>query len=190
LFDLTPLFAALLVIGLAELGDKTQLLTFGFATRYPFWQVMAAVAAATGLLMALAVLFGGVVNRFIPDFYVQLLAGLLFILFGLLILLGKEEEKEKEKEEGGNPFGIVFAAFFLAELGDKTQLATLTLSAKYGAPLLVWLGATLAMIGVNTVSVLAGGWTRKFIPESWLKFVGAAVFIIFGLWTLGELFLW
>jgi len=191
LFKIYPFLAALAVIGIAELGDKTQLLTFGFATRYPFWEVMAAVFSATGLLMALAVIFGGLINRLIPVFYVQLFAGILFILFGLWTIFGKEEKEEEGRGKGaGNPFWVIFGSFFLAELGDKTQLATLTLSAKYGAPLMVWLGATLGMAGVNVVSVLAGRWTRKYIPMVLVKYLGAAVFILFGLLTLGELFIW
>jgi putative Ca2+/H+ antiporter (TMEM165/GDT1 family) len=187
---LTPFLAALAVIALAELGDKTQLLTFGFAARYPFWQVISAVACATAALMAAAVIFGGFLNQFIPLFYVQLFAGSLFILFGLWTLFGKDKDEDKEKEKGGagNPFWIVFGSFFLAELGDKTQLATLALSAKYGAPFQVWLGATLGMIIINLISVLAGGWTRRYIPEKVVKYVGAAVFILFGLWTFFELF--
>jgi putative Ca2+/H+ antiporter (TMEM165/GDT1 family) len=175
---LTPFLAALAVIALAELGDKTQLLT------------ISAVACATAALMAAAVIFGGFLNQFIPLFYVQLFAGSLFILFGLWTLFGKDKDEDKEKEKGGagNPFWIVFGSFFLAELGDKTQLATLALSAKYGAPFQVWLGATLGMIIINLISVLAGGWTRRYIPEKVVKYVGAAVFILFGLWTFFELF--
>jgi len=177
------------VIALAELGDKTQLLTFGFAARYPFWPVMSGVACATAALMAAAVIFGGFLNRFVPLFYVQSFAGTLFILFGLWTLFGKEEaEAEAKTGAGGSPFWIVCGSFFLAELGDKTQLATLALSAKYGAPLAVWAGATLAMVFINLISVLAGGWTRQYVPAKAVKYVGAAVFILFGLWTFCELF--
>jgi len=186
---LTPFLAALAIIGLAELGDKTQLLTFGFATKYPFWKVIAAVASATALLMAIAVGFGGIISRIIPPFYLQLLAGLIFLAFGFWTLLGKagKEGGEGQAEDGRSPFWIVFAAFFIAELGDKTQLATLTLSAQYGAPLLVWLGATLAMVAVNVVSVLAGSWLSRHLPAKFIRYLGAAVFIIFGLATLAEL---
>jgi len=186
-----PFITALFVIGLAELGDKTQLLTFGFATKYPLWEVLSAVFCASALLMGVAVIFGGVLNQLIPPFYLQLLAGLLFIGFGLWTLFGREEDEEGGgARDGRNPFWIVFTGFLLAELGDKTQLATLGLAARYGAPLQVWLGATMAMAAVNTLSVILGGWIKKYIPDLWLKLLGAAVFIIFGLTTLGELFIW
>ena len=186
---MTPFLAALAIIGLAELGDKTQLLTFGFATKYPFWKVIAAVACATAVLMGIAVGFGEIIGKFIPPFYLQLSAGLIFLAFGLWTLWGREErEKGEEEGVGGNPFWIVFVAFFIAELGDKTQLATLTLSAQYGAPLAVWLGATLAMIAVNVLSVLAGRWLSRHLPEKLIRYLGAAVFLIFGVATLAELF--
>jgi putative Ca2+/H+ antiporter (TMEM165/GDT1 family) len=149
---LNPFFDTLLVVGLAELGDKTQLLTFGLATRYSFWSVISAVSVATGLLMAMAVIFGEIINRFIPDFYILLLAGLFFLGFGLYTIFSRDETVATGAIGGKNPFIIIFAGFFLAELGDKSQLATLAFSAEYGAPLLVWLGATLGMIGVNCLS--------------------------------------
>lgn len=176
-----------MVVGIAELGDKTQLLTFGFATRFPFWQIMSAVFCATSILMAVAVIFGGFINHYIPAFYVQLLAGCLLIFFGLYTIFSKEKE-EKASDGGRSQFAIVFTSFFLAELGDKTQLAAFALSAKYGAPFQVWLGATLAMVGVNGLGILAGRGLKNVFPEKMVKLAGAAVFILFGLWTLKSLF--
>ncbi|MFA4905148.1 MAG: TMEM165/GDT1 family protein [Candidatus Margulisiibacteriota bacterium] len=175
-----------LVIAIAELGDKTQLLVLGFVSRYPLTEVIGAVSAATAVLMLLAVAFGGAINYYLPAFYVQLFAGALFILFGLWTLFGKEEE-EGAKKVRGNPFWVIFSTFFLAELGDKTQLATFALSAEYGNPWQVWLGATLGMAGINVLAALAGKWIKRFLPERSLKWLGAAIFIIFGLITLGGL---
>jgi putative Ca2+/H+ antiporter (TMEM165/GDT1 family) len=186
--NLWPAFSTFLIIAAAELGDKTQLLVLGFVSRYPVWEVIGAVTLATALLMLLAVAFGGAINYYLPPFYVQFFAGTLFILFGLWTLFGKVE-KEGEKKRRGNPFWMIFSAFFLAELGDKTQLATFALSAQYGAPLMVWLGATLGMAGVNVLAALAGKWIKRFLPERSLKLAGAAVFLIFGLLTLGGLLL-
>lgn len=185
-----PFLSTLVVISIAELGDKTQLLTLGFSTRYPFWEVISAVFCATAALMMIAVFFGGIIYYYLPVFYVQLFAALLFIFFGLWTILGEEKEEERGQEKDWNPFCIIFLAFFLAELGDKTQLATLALSARYGTPIQVWLGATLGMAGANVLSVLAGRWTKRIVSEKAIKYLGAAVFIGFGLLTLGELFLW
>ena len=187
--NLWPLLITFLIIGAAELGDKTQLLTLGFATRFPVWEVIIAVSCATAVLMALAVTFGGAINYYIPEFYLQLAAGIIFIGFGLWTLLGKEKEEEEGKTKNNkNPFAFIFTTFFLAELGDKTQLATLTLSAKYGTPIQVWLGATLGMCGVNVIAALTGSWIKKFVSEKTIKWFGAMVFILFGLFTLWSLF--
>src|SRR3989338_646266 len=146
--DLWAFLTTFFIIAAAEIGDKTFLLTLGLATRYPLQKVILMIFAATGLLMAAIVFLGGAVNHFIPTFYVQLAAGILFVIFGLWTALEKEEE---EKETMNRSLGAVFMVFMLAELGDKTQLAKLTLSAKYGASLAVWLGATLGMAGVDSL---------------------------------------
>ncbi|MCX5751075.1 MAG: TMEM165/GDT1 family protein [Candidatus Saganbacteria bacterium] len=181
----TPFIAAFFMIAVAELGDKTQLLTMGFATRYPIRIVIPAVALATALLMGLAVIFGGAINAYIPQFYLGLAAGIVFIGFGLWTIFGKEEDEEKiEAKHNQSPFWVIFSSFFLAELGDKTQLATLTLSAQYGSPILVWLGATLGMVAVNIVAAVFGKWMKHIIPEKALKWTGAILFIGFGVATL------
>jgi Ca2+/H+ antiporter, TMEM165/GDT1 family len=185
-----PLLSSFLVIFLAELGDKTQLLTIGFAAKFPFWEVILAVGAATGCLMALAVLCGGVLDQYIPAFYLQLFAAALFLFYGVKTLIDKEEEAETAATGGkGNSFGLIFAAFFLAEMGDKTQLAALALTTKYGAPFLVWLGATAGMIGSNIVGGLAGRWLHRKLSARVVRWFGGLLFLIFGLWTLGGIVL-
>lgn len=182
--NLWPLIITFAIIASAELGDKTQLLTLGFSTRFPVWKVISAVSAASAILMALAVIFGGAINQLIPAYYLQLAAGVLFILFGLWTIFGKEENESVSNKNNKNPFLFIFSSFFLAELGDKTQLATLALSAQYGTPFQVWLGATSGMILVNSIAVFAGLWINKLIPEKTIKYAGAAIFIFFGVFTL------
>ena len=184
------LIATFIVIAAAELGDKTQLLTFGFAARYPLWEVISAVFCASALLMAIAVFLGGIISHYLPQFYISLAAGLFFIGFGIWTIKNKEEKEEGGAERQGNPFWLVFFAFLLAELGDKTQIATFAISAEYGAPIMVWIGATLAMTLVNFLGAMTGKVVGKFLPERSLRLFGAAVFIIFGLVTLGDLLIW
>ncbi|OGC03456.1 hypothetical protein A2276_00905 [candidate division WOR-1 bacterium RIFOXYA12_FULL_43_27] len=179
--NLSPFLISFLMISTAELGDKTQLLTLGFATKFPAWEVIAAVGCASALLMAGAVLFGGIINCFVPQIYLQALAGILFISFGLWTLFGTEKEEKIEEGKSKSPFWIVFSGFLLAELGDKTQLATFALSAEHGAPLQIWLGATLGMLLINSIAALSGGWIKKMIPEKIIKVIGAAIFIVFGI---------
>ncbi len=187
MLNLYPLLAAFAVIGIAELGDKTQLLTLGFATRFSLRNILAAVFCATAILMGVAVLFGGLISYYIPSFFVQLFAGSLFIFFGLYTIFSKEKE-EAAGDGGRSQFAIVFSSFFLAELGDKTQLAAFALSAKYGTPVQVWLGATLAMTVVNGLGMLAGRGLKKIVSEEHIRLAGAGVFLLFGLLTLKELF--
>lgn len=179
--NLYPLIISFLIIATAELGDKTQLLTLGFATKFPVWEVIAAVGAASAILMAAAVLFGGIINCFVPQIYLQALAGILFIAFGLWTLFGTEKEEKIDEGKNKSPFWIVFSGFLLAELGDKTQIATFALSAEHGVPFQIWLGATLGMLLINSIAALSGGWIKKIIPEKIIKLLGAAVFIVFGI---------
>lgn len=185
---LQAFFAAFAIIAVAELGDKTQLVTLGFATKYPRWEVLSAVMAAAAVLMALAVLFGRAIIDLVPGLYIQLLAGLLFIGFGLWSIWSKEEKEETVKEgKSRRPFWIVFSSFFLAELGDKTQIAAFALAAQYSSPLAVWLGATAGEFFVNFISCWAGGWLKRHVPAKIIKWAGAMLFVGFGLWTLGGL---
>ena len=186
--NIWPLIITLLIIGAAELGDKTQLMTLTFAAKYPVWEVISAVSAASAVLMAIAVLFGSIIDKFIPPVYIQLLAGTVFIFFGIWTIFGKDKDAAAQTS-GKNPFWIIFATFFVAELGDKTQLATLALSAKYSAPIQVWIGATLGMIGVNAVAAVAGTWVKKYVSEKAIRWAGAAIFIGFGFFTFASILL-
>ena len=183
-----PLIITFLIIAAAELGDKTQLLTLGFAYKYPFWEVIGAVSAATAALMAIAVIFGGALTRLVPEFYIQLFSGIIFIGFGFWTLVGKENKEKAAAKSIKNSFLAICSSFFIAELGDKTQLAAFALSAKYSAPFQVWLGATLGMVVINVIAALAGRWVNKKVSENAVKWIGALTFIVFGVLTLITIF--
>lgn len=188
--NLESLFISFFIITLAELGDKTQLLTLGLATKFRPPIVFCGICVASAVLMGIAVVFGGTINKLFPLFYLQFLAGMLFIIFGLWAFLNKEKDESIALSNNTkNHFFVVFSAFFVSELGDKTQLATFALSAKYGTPLETWVGATLAMIFVNLIAILLGSWFKKFISHTLLKFTGATVFLIFGVLFILQLFL-
>lgn len=123
---------------LAEMGDKTQLLAMAFATRYKATTVLWAVFWATLLNHLLAVVVGNYLTHFIPIQYIQI-AAVSFILFGLWTIRGDELNNE-DKRFSFSPFWTVAIAFFIAEMGDKTQLATIALAAKYQSIIPVWLG--------------------------------------------------
>jgi len=141
---MTAFLASLGFVVLAEMGDKTQLLAMAFATRYKASTVMWGVFAATVFNHFLAVLAGNYLTNLVPLHYVQIAAAASFILFGLWTIRGDELEGE-DKRFHFSPFWTVAIAFFIAEMGDKTQLATVALAAKYQAVMPVLAGTTAGM---------------------------------------------
>ena len=127
---MTAFIAAFVLVTLAEMADKTQLLTLSFACRHPARKVLMGVALATGALNIVAVVIGVVAGRFIPVTDVKIGAGVLFIGFGLWNLLARDKPDEEENcRVRTNKYVVltVAGAFLIAEIGDKTQLATLSL---------------------------------------------------------------
>ena len=128
---------ATILITLAELGDKTQLLALALATKYKAWQVLVGIFAATLVIHFFSTLLGGLIGALIPEFWMRLVAGLLFIGFGVWTLRG-DDDQDAEKATAGARFGpivTVAIAFFLAEIGDKTQIMTMTIAADPAAVL-------------------------------------------------------
>ena len=182
-----PLIVSFLVIAIAELGDKTQLLTLALAAKYPMEKVVYGIFSATAALMFIAVLVGGIIQRIIPMIFISILAGAFFIIYGLIIIAPiKKEEKKEESEKmirSSDPFWIVFGSFFLAEIGDKTQLATFAMTAKYGTPVQIWIGATLGMFLVNLFGLMIGNVLKNYLPEKAINYLSGGVFIVFGALT-------
>ncbi len=178
-----PFLISLLLIGLAELGDKTQLLTIGYATRYCAGVVISGVLTATAALNLIAVIFGHGLKSLIPEGILPLFAGILFIAFGIWMLLSQKEDMEVKKINKIR-FLIVFGSFFVAELGDKTQLTTATLAARYDFPFQVWLGATIGMGGMNLLGVLSGSWLKEKVSGRIINLMAGLIFIFFGIVTL------
>ena len=172
--------ASLLFVTLAEMGDKTQLLAMAFATRFPAQTVLSAVFVATLLNHALAVAAGRLLTNVIPLDVISLTAALSFILFGLWTIRGDTLEGEDRQRSSFGPFLTVAIAFFLAELGDKTQLATISLAVKYSDPIAVLLGTTTGMVVADGVGIVLGIVLGKRLPDTLIRLVSAGVFIVFG----------
>ena len=170
---------------LAEMGDKTQLLAMALAIRFKASVVMWGVLAATLCNHFLAVLAGNYLTHLIPMHYVQIAAAVSFILFGLWTIRGDKLAGEEERFHF-SPFWTVTVAFFLAEMGDKTQLATVALAAKYQAILTVLIGTTTGMMIADAIGIGIGIVLGKTIPERAIKWTAAMVFIAFGLYGLFE----
>ncbi|HHT9137690.1 MAG TPA: TMEM165/GDT1 family protein [Candidatus Wunengus sp. YC60] len=168
------------LIAIAEMGDKTQLVALSFATKYKPTKVLIGILIGTLVVHLFSVVIGEKVSAFIPLFYMKILIGLSFIGFGIWTLKG---DSCNEKEKKGNklcPILTVAIAFFLAELGDKTQLATISLAAQYHSFLGVWLGSTFGMVAADAVAIVVGIIAGKKLPEKLIKYVSTAIFIIFG----------
>jgi len=168
------------IVVLAEMGDKTQLLAMAFATRYKAAVVLWAVFWATFFNHLLAVVVGNYLTHFIPIQYIQIAAAVSFILFGLWTIRGDELNNE-DKRFSFSPFWTVAIAFFIAEMGDKTQLATVALAAKYQSIIPVWLGTTTGMVIADAIGIVIGIIIGKKIPERAVKWFAAIIFILFGL---------
>lgn len=172
--------ASSIFVVLAEMGDKTQLLAMAFAAKYNWRTVMGGVFVATVLNHLLAVAVGSYLTKFIPLTYIQIVAAVSFIIFGLWTIRGDELDGETE-QVGRSPFWTVAIAFFIAEMGDKTQLATVALAAKYSAAIPVWLGTISGMMVADGLGIIVGIVLGKKIPERTVQWVAAIIFIAFGI---------
>ncbi|MBC7248060.1 MAG: TMEM165/GDT1 family protein [Actinobacteria bacterium] len=177
--------AAFGLLFVAELGDKTQLVILALAGRYSLRTVFLGAAAAFALLNALAVSAGAALYELLPEAVVGYGVAALFILFGLVTLLGREGREEgREAKRARNPFISVFLLISLMELGDKTQLSLLALTAKYSHPVFVFLGGTLALWATSLIGALVGAGLSRVIPPVWMRRASGAIFIAFGVLSL------
>lgn len=173
-------WVSLAVVFLAEIGDKSQLIALSFATRLPLAPVLAGIVCSTALLIGLSVVVGSVAAELIPARVALEVSAALFVAFGLWALRGgaKGDEGNQTSTAGSAsrsrlPFLAVFGTFTLAELGDKTMLATVALAAS--APAVpTWAGATTGMIGANLLAVGLGRAIGAALPERLVR-VGSAV---------------
>ena len=176
------------VIFVAELGDKSQLMALTFATRYKPWPVLIAITAATALVHLASVGIGYGLGAALPTDWISLVAGIAFLIFGAWTLRGdalSDEEKGKAEMATGSAILAVGTAFFLAELGDKTMLATITLATQHGW-LGTWLGSTLGMVAADALAIVVGRLLGRHLPEKVIKYGAAALFAIFGIWLIVE----
>jgi Ca2+/H+ antiporter, TMEM165/GDT1 family len=173
--------ASLAFVVLAEMGDKTQLLAMSFATCYNPYKVMLAVFIATIANHALAVVAGQFITTIVPIDIISLAASLSFIGFGLWTIRGDQLKDEAKKVSRYGAVATVAIAFFIAEFGDKTQLATISLAADYQNPVSVLMGTTIGMLIADGVGIVIGVVLCRRIPQRKIKWFSAAIFVLFGL---------
>lgn len=175
---------ALLFVVVAEMGDKTQLLAMAMASKYKARQVMLGVLVATILNHALAVAVGSYLSVLIPMDRIKIVAGISFLIFGLWTLRGDKIDDDKKKKNKFGPVVTVAIAFFIAEMGDKTQLMTIAISADSKMPFFILAGTTTGMLIADGLGILGGAWMAKHIPEKYIKWGAGIIFIFFGVLTL------
>ena len=172
------------VVFIAELGDKSQLIVLTFASRYPSALVMTGIGVATALINAISVAVGYGLGLALPTRWISLVAGLVFIGFAVWTLRDDDDEDVVTDTPSGH--GVVLtvgSAFLLAELGDKTMLAAITLASQNGW-LGTWLGATTGMLAAAALAIFVGRQLGKRLPEHVVRYAAAAMFAIFGVWLL------
>ncbi|RLA03291.1 MAG: UPF0016 domain-containing protein [Gammaproteobacteria bacterium] len=170
------------LIALAEIGDKSQLVCMTLAARHRHWPVILGATTAFLVLNALAVLFGAGVAAWVPE---RVTAGLVAVLFGAFGIhaLYKQDDGESEdvvERSGHGIFLTTLLLIFVAEFGDKTQIAVAGLAGSM-APLPVWLGATAALVMVSALGVWAGRTVLQRLPLLWLHRMSGGVFLLFAL---------
>ena len=172
-----------LLVAVAEIGDKTQLLSFALAARYRrHAPVILGILVATLVNHALAGTLGVVLARLASPRATAWIVGLSFLAFALWAL--KPDRLDDEPAGRGGIFVTTLIAFFLAEMGDKTQFATIGLGARFGMPVVVTLGTTLGMMIANVPAVLIGGRLAERFPLGAMRYVAAALFALTGIATL------
>lgn len=182
--DFSELVSAVLtsftLIGLAEIGDKSQLVCMTLAARHRHWPVMLGASAAFIVLNVLAVLFGASVAAWLPERVTAAIVAVLFGAFGINALRSHSEEASEEVQERPGPgiFVTTFLLIFVAEFGDKTQIAVAGLASSMAA-VPVWIGATAALVLVSALGVWAGRTILQRLPMRWLHLVGGGIFLVF-----------
>ena len=178
---LTATLVSFAVIFVAELGDKSQLMALTFATRYRTVPVLIGIIAATAIVHAVSVLVGGALGATLPTRPINAIAGLAFVGFGLWTLRGdhlSEEEERRATQPARHVVLTVGGVFFLAELGDKTMLATITLAARDGL-FGTWLGSTVGMVVADAMAIGVGRLLGARLPERAIRIAAALSFFAF-----------
>jgi putative Ca2+/H+ antiporter (TMEM165/GDT1 family) len=174
------------VVALAEIGDKTQLLAFILAARFkrPL-PIILGILCATIVNHGLAGALGAWITSVISPDVMRWILGLSFIAMAIWTLIpDKIEEEETQVANKFGVFGATLITFFLAEMGDKTQLATVALAAHYGSPLMVVIGTTLGMLVADVPAVFVGNKFAQKIPMRLVHSIAAGIFALMGVLTL------
>ncbi|MFO8017339.1 MAG: TMEM165/GDT1 family protein [Promethearchaeia archaeon] len=205
--DWIGFFTVFGILFLAELGDKTQLMVFNLSLEYKkSFKVAVGSILGFGLIITLGILLGEIITSFIPLSLITTISGILFLLLGLIGIkdlktlyqeyIGKKQKVGKSEQESeiplpdttskfskirDNPYLVSFSLIFLMELGDKSQILTITLASIYPNPIEVWIGAILALSLLTLMGAYFGDFISRLIPKFHLKIFSIAIFVIIGI---------
>ena len=172
---------------IAEMGDKTQLMLVAMTSRFKLKDILLGTGVAVLVLNGLAVLAGGIISTVVPTWLIRLIAGAAFLFFAVTTLKGDDDEEEnvKDRKIRFAPLSV-FCTFFVAELGDKTQLTAITFGANEGlsSAVVVWLACSL--FAADVIGLLIGYLLKSKAPEGILNTVAFVIFSIFGILTLRQ----
>jgi putative Ca2+/H+ antiporter (TMEM165/GDT1 family) len=182
---LEPLLISTAVVAIAEIGDKTQLLAIVLAAKFrkPV-PIILGILAATLLNHAAAASLGYYIAHWLSGQVFQAVVGVAFIAMAAWALIPDKEDEGAVKRSLGGVFLTTLVAFFLVEIGDKTQIATSLLAARFHNVALVTAGTTLGMMAANVPAVLLGEAATKIVPLKTVRMVAAGIFALIGLWVL------
>ena len=175
------------VIFVAELGDKSQLMAMTLAARYKPLPVLAGITAATAVVHAVSVGLGAAIGVALPTDVIAVLAGVAFLGFAVWTWRG-DELSDDEKTRGRSARSVFLAVtwlFLLAELGDKTMLATITLATREGL-FGTWLGSTVGMVAADALAIGVGILLHRHLPERVIRIGAALSFVVFGVLLIAE----
>jgi putative Ca2+/H+ antiporter (TMEM165/GDT1 family) len=181
----SAILISLAVVFVAELGDKSQLITMTYALRHRWWVVLSGVAIAATLVHGLSVAIGHFLGMTLPERPIAFAGAIAFLLFAVWTWR-EGRVSDDDDVQVSEPRFVVFAivsSFVLAELGDKTMLATVTLASDHNWAG-VWIGATAGMVLADGVAIAAGALLHKRLPARFLHSLASVLFLVFGLWLL------
>ena len=183
------IFTSTLVVALAEIGDKTMLLAIVLATRFrkPM-PIIAGIFVATIANHALAALVGSTIAGLLEGAWFRYAVGVSFVAMAAWTLVPDKLDDDEEPKSRFGPFLTTLVAFFIVEMGDKTQIATIALGAQYQSVALVALGTTLGMMIANVPAVYAGNAIVERVPLKLVRLLAALLFLTIGLWIIVETF--
>jgi putative Ca2+/H+ antiporter (TMEM165/GDT1 family) len=176
------------LIFFAELGDKSQLVALWFATRYRWWLVILGVSAATLVVHLGSTAIGATAAGLLPEPALLAIVGLSFFVFAWWSLRGDSLDEDASPAGASRlgTFGLITTAFFLSELGDKTQLATITIASDHSQFVAVWLGSTAGMVTADALAIAAGAVAGRRLPLRTMSIIAALLFAAFGAFALAR----